>query len=288
MPIFLVLTVSRIKSRNRRFGSPGSTWWLYRVRAWGALRWVSQRWPFCIDSRLKLTKLFTFVFRLCLQCTKPTCATLIHAMKRSRACDNLVALATESSTHIDSGCSFRRTVDDWMPLDGPVYRSKRSRAALDMGKVCGDFATSDMTQDQHTLQFMLDMTDLDGVSSKTSPSLSVLARSSVSNDDSLPLQCNLRENMLQPKKKQRLTEVTNCFNDFNIHDGDVDRLTRAMNHRPQLFPKPQPTRMTETPESRIFRGLCFPRDSRCSKPLNKRQASPFDMSAIMLSISPKR
>ncbi|KAE9238803.1 hypothetical protein PF002_g10546 [Phytophthora fragariae] len=88
--------------------------------------------------------------------------------------------------------------------------------------------------------------------------------------------------MLLRKKKQRIAEITSSFSDFRINDTDAT----------PLMAKPLPVVMMETPETpepRILRGLCFPRESRCIDPLDKRQAQPFDMSAfIMLSVSPKR
>ncbi|ETI31272.1 hypothetical protein F441_21636 [Phytophthora nicotianae CJ01A1] len=212
-------------------------------------------------------------------------------MKRSRACDDLVALAAEASTqNSNSGGTLRGAVDDWTPfVEGPVHRFKRSRAAVDSPSSSGDEADEQERQDRHSLQFMLENDRL-SLSSEVSLSSSAPSSSSVLDDDSLPLRRNSREKMLLRKKKQRVADITNRFNDFVIHD---DVAARTNLHFPTpLLAKPQPMVMMETPETpepRILRGLCFPREARCIDPLDKRQAQPFDMSAfIMLSISPER
>ncbi|CEG37277.1 uncharacterized protein PHALS_04716 [Plasmopara halstedii] len=203
-------------------------------------------------------------------------------MKRSRACDNLVALETSAHSYSTDA------VNDSLALEGPYHRLKRSRAVADKSNTRHDFGFNDITQDQRALQFFLELTDHQCVQPKRTSNLSALSRSQASEFESVPLKRNSRESMLLQKKKQRLAEVTNSFNEFNIHDGEIDKLTSTMHHRSPLIAKPQPFMMTETPETRILRGLCFPRESRCIDPLNKRQAQPFDVSAIMLSISPKR
>ncbi|GMF60781.1 unnamed protein product [Phytophthora fragariaefolia] len=198
-------------------------------------------------------------------------------MKRSRACDDLVALASEASGGCSSYSSQRRGV-------GHTYRFKRSRAAVDSPISSGDEADDQEMQERHSLQFTLEMSDRECLSAEVTLSSSAPSRSSVLDDDSLPLRRNSRENMLLRKKKQRIAEITSSFNNFGIHDEDF---------RPTpLMAKPQPVvvvQTPETPEPRILRGLCFPRESRCIDPLDKRQAQSFDMSAfIMLSISPKQ
>ncbi|POM63636.1 Hypothetical protein PHPALM_20931 [Phytophthora palmivora] len=200
-------------------------------------------------------------------------------MKRSRACDDLVALAAEASEY-STGCALRRDV---AYTDGLTHRLKRSRAAVDSPSTSGDETDDQELQDRRSLQFSLEMNDFGCLGAEVMLSSSAPSCSSVVDDDSLPLRRNSRENMLLRKKKQRLVEVTNSFSEFNIHDkGAVT----------PLLAKSQPVVMVETPETpepRILRGLCFPRESRCIDPLDKRQAQPFDMSAfIMLSISPKR
>ncbi|EEY55975.1 uncharacterized protein PITG_08722 [Phytophthora infestans T30-4] len=220
----------------------------------------------------------------------------VHAMKRSRACDDLVALAAEASTrNSDSECSQRVAVDDWTPfVEGPAHRFKRSRAAVDSPSSSSDEADEKERHDRHALQFMLEVNNRECLSSEVTlrPS-SAPSRSSVLDDDSLPLRRNSREKMLLRKKKQRVVDITNRFNDFGIHDEDLNIATRTKLHFPTpLVAKPQPVVIIETPETpepRILRGLCFPREARCIDPLDKRQAQPFDMSAfIMLSISPER
>ncbi|KAL3665865.1 hypothetical protein V7S43_009289 [Phytophthora oleae] len=214
-------------------------------------------------------------------------------MKRSRACDDLVALAAEASEHSNSsGCALRRGVDAWTPfIDGATNRFKRSRASPSSS---GDEADDQEMQEHHSLQFMLEVNDFECLSAEVTLSSSAPTRSSVLDDDSLPLRRNSRENMLIRKKKQRLAEVTSSFNDFGIHDAGMDARTRTTlhSHPKPMLAKPQPVVMLETPETpepRILRGLCFPREARCIDPLDKRQAQSFDMSAfIMLSISPKR
>lgn len=208
-------------------------------------------------------------------------------MKRSRACDDLVMLAAEASAN--SGCSssssaLRRGVDAWASpfVEGPTHRFKRSRAAVDSPISSGDEADEQELQERHSLQFMLEMNDLECLSAEVTLSSSAPSRSSVLDDDCLPLRRNSRENMLLRKKKQRIAEITSSFSDFRINDTDAT----------PLMAKPLPVVMMETPETpepRILRGLCFPRESRCIDPLDKRQAQPFDMSSfIMLSVSPKR
>lgn len=212
-------------------------------------------------------------------------------MKRSRACDDLVALAAEASTGCSSSSSgaLRRGVDAWGSpfVEGPAHRFKRSRAAEDSPVSSGDEADDQELQERHSLQFTLEMSDLSCLSAEVTLSSSAPSRSSVLDDDSLPLRRNSRENMLLRKKKQRIAEITSSFSDFGVHDEDM-----VHHHPTPLMAKPQPVVMMETPETpepRILRGLCFPRESRCIDPLDKRQAQPFDMSAfIMLSISPKR
>ncbi|OWY97788.1 hypothetical protein PHMEG_00031595 [Phytophthora megakarya] len=192
-------------------------------------------------------------------------------MKRSRACDDLVALAAETSEHSSTASTLRRGVGAWNSvLDSPTHRFKRSRAAVDSPSTSGD-EVDERLHERHSLQFTLELRDLECLNAEVTLSSSAPSRASVLDDD-MPLRRNSRENMLR-KKKQRLAEVTNSFNDFCIQD------------------KPAPVEMEtpETPEPRILRGLCFPRESRCIDPLDKRQAQSFDMSAfIMLSISPKR
>jgi hypothetical protein len=219
-------------------------------------------------------------------------------MKRSRACDDLVALAaTEASACSSTPSSsysgaMRRATDSF----GPVHRFKRSRAAVDSPASSGDETDDQEMQERHSLQFTLELSDLECLSAEVTLSSSAPTRSSVLDDDSLPLRRNSRENMLLRKKKQRLAEVTSSFSDFGIHDEDMDggaaTRTTTRHHPTPLHGKPQPVVMMETPETpepRILHGLCFPRESRCIDPLDKRQAQPFDMSAfIMLSISPKR
>ncbi|KAG6622246.1 uncharacterized protein IUM83_09832 [Phytophthora cinnamomi] len=212
-------------------------------------------------------------------------------MKRSRACDDLVALAADASA-TNSGCvsssALRRGVDAWGSsfVEGPAHRFKRSRAAVDSPVSSGDEADDQELQERHSLQFMLEMNDLECLSAEVTLSSSAPTRSCVLDDDSLPLRRNSRENMLLRKKKQRIAEITSSFSDFGIHDEDM------VHHPTPLMAKPRPMVLMETPETpepRILRGLCFPRESRCIDPLDKRQAQPFDMSAfIMLSISPKR
>ncbi|KAE8972849.1 hypothetical protein PR003_g27363 [Phytophthora rubi] len=206
-------------------------------------------------------------------------------MKRSRACDDLVMLAAETSAN--SGCSssaLRRGVDAWASpfVEGPAHRFKRSRAAVDSPISSGDEADDQELQERHSLQFMLEMNDLECLSAEVTLSSSAPSRSSVLDDDCLQLRRNSRENMLLRKKKQCIAEITSSFSDFRINDTDAT----------PLMAKPLPVVMMETPETpepRILRGLCFPRESRCIDPLDKRQAQPFDMSAfIMLSVSPKR
>ncbi|KAG7375248.1 hypothetical protein PHYPSEUDO_002285 [Phytophthora pseudosyringae] len=216
-------------------------------------------------------------------------------MKRSRACDDLVALAADASAHSSGGgaCALRRGVDAWTPyIEGPTHRFKRSRAAVDSPSSSGDEADD---QERRSLQFMLEMNEnLECLSAEVTLSSSAPSRASISvlDDDSLPLRRNSRENMLLRKKKQRIAEVTSSFNDFGIHDEDRARRTLHSHPTPRLA-RPQAIMETpetpETPETRILRGLCFPRESRCIDPLDKRQTQSFDMSAfIMLSISPKR
>lgn len=216
-------------------------------------------------------------------------------MKRSRACDDLVALAAQASEHSNSsGGALGRGVDAWTPyIEGPTHRFKRSRAAVDSPSSSGDEADDRELQERRSLQFMLEVNDFECLSAEVTLSSSAPMRSSVLDDDSLPLRRNSRENMLIRKKKQRLAEVTSSFNDFGIHDDAMDARTRTTfhSHPKPMLAKTQPVMMEtpETPEPRILRGLCFPREARCIDPLDKRQAQPFDMSAfIMLSISPKR
>ncbi|GMF35246.1 unnamed protein product [Phytophthora lilii] len=209
-------------------------------------------------------------------------------MKRSRACDDLVALAAEASAgHSSSSSGGALRCDAW--TQGPAHRFKRSRAAVDSPGSSGDEADDQELQERHSLQFMLEMNDLECLSAEVTLSSSAPSRSSVLDDDSLPLRRNSRENMLLRKKKQRIAEITSSFSDFAIHDEDMGP---HLHHPTPLLAKPQPVVMMETPETpepRILRGLCFPRESRCIDPLDKRQTQPFDMSAfIMLSISPKR
>ncbi|KAG7397575.1 hypothetical protein PHYBOEH_000508 [Phytophthora boehmeriae] len=183
-------------------------------------------------------------------------------MKRSRACEDLVALAQEAST-ADS-----RAMDAW-----PTHRCKRSRGSpASSGDEADDQELFSLQQDRHSLQFALETSDFaaDALLSCSAP-----ANTCVLDDDILPLRRNSRENMLLRKKKQRIAEITSSFNDFGLQDKEAT---------PQ-----QVVSSPETPEPRILRGLCFPRDSRCIDPLDKRQAQAFDMSAfIMLSVSPKR
>ncbi|KAG6942419.1 hypothetical protein JG688_00018201 [Phytophthora aleatoria] len=215
-------------------------------------------------------------------------------MKRSRACDDLVALAAEASTlSSNSGCTLRGAVDDWTPfVEGPVHRFKRSRATVDSPSSSSDEADNQERQGRHSLQFMLEMNDRECLSSEVTLSSSAPSRSSVLDDDSLPLRRNSREKILLRKKKQRVADITNSFNEFGIHDEDMNVATRTTLHFPTPLLAKRQTMMMETPETpepRILRGLCFPREARCIDPLDKRQAQPFDMPAfIMLSISPKR
>lgn len=209
-------------------------------------------------------------------------------MKRSRACDDLVALAQEAAAaHCSSSFSSLAAHSSFSRADAwqPAHRFKRSRAAVDSPVSSGDEADDQELQERHSLQFSLEMSDLDFRGRAVSPLLSSSApvKASVLDDDRLPLRRNSRENMLLRKKKQRLAEITSSFGDFCIHDDALERPVAA---------KPQPVVLPETPETpepRILRGLCFPREARCIDPLDKRQAQPFDVSAfIMLSISPKR
>lgn len=213
-------------------------------------------------------------------------------MKRSRACDDLVALAAEASEYSSSSAVLRCGVNAWTPfMEGPTHRFKRSRAAVDSPSSSGDETDDQELSERHSLQFTLDMNDLGCLSAEATLSSSAPSRSSVQEDDCLPLRRNSRENMLLRKKKQRIAEITNSFNDFGIHDEDKGA-PRTLRHSMPLLARPQSVvimESPETPEPRILRGLCFPRDSRCIDPLDKRQAQSFDMSAlIMLSISPKR
>ncbi|CAH0518284.1 unnamed protein product [Peronospora belbahrii] len=218
-------------------------------------------------------------------------------MKRSRACDDLVALAAEASNHNNNTSNSSNNssgllqygVDTWTPfIEGPTHRFKRSRA--DVSSCCN---SHDMTHDQgcfesHLLQFPLEMNDLEGFNKEVTWNSSTLSHSSVQDDDCLPLRRNSRENMLLRKKKQRIAEITNSFNDFGIYEDNTSS-TRALRHhstRPQSIVAIE---SPETPEPRILRGLCLARGARCIDPLDKRQAQSFDMSAlIMLSMSPKR
>ncbi|CAI5743414.1 unnamed protein product [Peronospora destructor] len=195
-------------------------------------------------------------------------------MKRSRACDDLVALAAETSDHISElpQCN----VDTWTSfVEGPAtHRLKRPRAAV------SSFSSSSFSnetddyglQKRHALQCALGMNDPEEVT--------------LSDDDSLPLRWNSREKMLLRKKTQRIAEMTKSFNDFSIHDKDA----RTLHHLTPWLTRPQSVELLpETPEPRILRGLCYPRKTRCIDRLDKRQAQPFDMSALrMLSLSSKR
>ncbi|KAJ8524071.1 hypothetical protein ON010_g17047 [Phytophthora cinnamomi] len=83
----------------------------------------------------------------------------LYAMKRSRACDDLVALAADASA-TNSGCvsssALRRGVDAWGSsfVEGPAHRFKRSRAAVDSPVSSGDEADDQELQERHSLQFM--------------------------------------------------------------------------------------------------------------------------------------
>ncbi|KAL4150780.1 hypothetical protein PRNP1_010177 [Phytophthora ramorum] len=207
-------------------------------------------------------------------------------MKRSRACEDLVALAAETCNGSSSNGDSHHA---WTPspfMEGPTHRFKRSRATMDSPSSSGDEADTQEMQERHSLQFTLEMNDMECLSAEVTLSSSAPSRSSVLDDDILPLRRNSRENMLQRKKKQRLAEMTSSFSDFGIHDEDMGAASRLRH-----MAKPQPVVLMEapeTPEPRILRSLCFPRESRCIDPLDKRQAQPFDVSTfIMLSISPR-
>ncbi|TDH66361.1 hypothetical protein CCR75_008007 [Bremia lactucae] len=197
-------------------------------------------------------------------------------MKRSRACNDLVALATEASAHrISTESSLRCAVDDWTPfVEGMHHRCKRSRAAV----ISGDEDSNEPAlHEQHRLQCMVTINDVDLGSADAklrSSSVTCLI-------DSLPLHRTLRENMLSRKKKQRLEEGIRCWSDLAVTDSmAIDQTT--------LRAKPHLTSMAGTPESRILRGLRLHRESRCINQRNKRQVQPFDMTSfIMLSISSK-
>ncbi|RLN87831.1 hypothetical protein BBJ28_00012852 [Nothophytophthora sp. Chile5] len=214
-------------------------------------------------------------------------------MKRSRACEDLVALAEDAA----SASSFRRSPDAWQPfVDGPVNRFKRSRGSAgsrSSDSVSGDEQDELELQERHSLQFMLEMSDLECLSAEVTLSSSAPSASSVLDDDCLPLRRNSREKIWlrkQQQKKQKLAQVTIGMNNVDIRDDDV-AVGLEGDRRPRQFPTTSLVLMEspETPEPRILRGLCFPQKSRCIDPLDKRQAQPFDMSAfIMLSISPKR
>ncbi|CAH0489227.1 unnamed protein product [Peronospora farinosa] len=198
-------------------------------------------------------------------------------MKRSRACDDLVALAAETSDDTSKNSDILHcNQDTWTSfVEGPTtHRLKRSRAA---GSSSSNEAEDQEVQMRDSLQFVLDMKDLE--------EMTMSSTLSVQDDDTLPLRRNSREKMLLQKKKQRITEITSSFKDCSIHDKDA----RNLHHPPSRLTKPEFMETPETPEPRILRGLCYPRKTRCIDPLDKRQAQSFDMSAlIMLSLSPKR
>lgn len=214
-----------------------------------------------------------------------TAATKNHnRMKRSRAYDDLVALAEEAEAHRNDACCAM--LSGWEPFLAPggrLNRFKRSRGAM-----TGAGEDDDGESARHALQFALEMTDMEGpaarsgCSSASSSSASLSSIASDANDDDddvLPLRRNSREHimMLQQQKKQRLHQISNG------EDASAELKLAADDAALALLATP------ETPEARVLRAG-YAREALCIDPLDKCQPPPqFDISAfIMLSISPKR
>lgn len=196
-------------------------------------------------------------------------------MKRSRAYDDLVALAEEA----DMGgrrdpCAA--LLGGWEPLvSGPSHRVKRSRA-------CGASSAMDdedaAAPTRHSLQFSMELPDLEQLSVDVAAPLSSASSSSSSlatadsDDDALPLRRTAREQLIRRQQQKKVV------------------VSSSAPEKPALFSKSAAVLgAPETPESRVLRAG-FARDAQFIEPLDKcHQPQPFDISAfIMLSISPKR
>uniref|UniRef100_M4B5N4 Uncharacterized protein n=1 Tax=Hyaloperonospora arabidopsidis (strain Emoy2) TaxID=559515 RepID=M4B5N4_HYAAE len=208
-------------------------------------------------------------------------------MKRSRACDDLVALAAETSTpHTETRQYDGHT---WpSSLVDTCHGFKRSRASVDS-------PTSNSSNGDEINGFSLHLTvvgDACGYKSLSRRSVSPF-RSSVEvkeleeGDDRLPFRRNLRETMRFRQKKQRVAEITSSFDGFGIHD-DNDAAAKQSSVQSRGYLK-APVEARETSEPRFRRGLCFPHQTGCIDPLDKRQGPSFDLSALIrLSVSRKR
>lgn len=215
-------------------------------------------------------------------------------MKRSRAYDDLVALAEEAeAVRGDACCAL---LGGWEPFPARLGRCKRSRGAM-AGAVDADEDDSEeggaraFPAARHALQFAMELTDAGvgfgvGFGACSTASSSTGSLSSVADgedDDVLPLRRNSREHILlrQQQKKQRRHQVV------AEDDADAGVAMSAVSAMAEDALRGTP----ETPENRVLRAGF----AQCIDPLDKRSPSPspasaaaaFDVSAfVLLSISP--
>ncbi|CAI5727105.1 unnamed protein product [Hyaloperonospora brassicae] len=219
-------------------------------------------------------------------------------MKRSRACDDLVALAAESVAH----CAAPPAHVDatWPPPSSPVelcpHGCKRSRASVDSVPSSSDKNT-DMRRGAVRPRAGVQTIDA-STQNGTQRTWASPVRCSVEATGADAIDSNerhpFRRQILWRKKKknpQRVAEITSSFDGFGLYDtddGDVSHRRRRSNVRALV--RTAPVEAQATTESRFLHGLCPLRSSRCMDPLVKRQGGPsFDLSAlIMLAVSRKR
>uniref|UniRef100_A0AAV1UQ08 Uncharacterized protein n=1 Tax=Peronospora matthiolae TaxID=2874970 RepID=A0AAV1UQ08_9STRA len=208
-------------------------------------------------------------------------------MKRSRACDDLVALAAEPSTP----CTETRPYDVHhtrpSSLVDTCHRFKRSRASVDSNSSSSSYRDEINGFSLH----LTDMGDAWAYKNGSRRSLSPFRSSDEvkdleASDDRFPFRRNLRETMRFRQKKQRVAEITSSFDGFGIHDEDAAAKQSSDRARGCLKASVE---ARETSEPRFLRGLRFPHQTRCIDPLDKRQGPSFDLSALIrLSVSRKR
>jgi hypothetical protein len=206
-------------------------------------------------------------------------------MKRSRAYDDLVALAEEAeAVRGDACCAL---LGGWEPFPARLGRCKRSRGAM-AGAADEDADDSEgdaraFPAARHALQFAMELTDAGlglGSGACSTASSSTGSLSSVADgedDDVLPLRRNSREHILlrQQQKKQRRRQVA-------AGSEAADAAVAGSMAEDALRSTP------ETPEARVLRAGY----AQCIDPLDKCQPSPpaavFDVPAfVLLSISPQ-
>lgn len=186
-------------------------------------------------------------------------------MKRSRAYDDLVALAEEAEVRrSDACCALLRGWEPFLAPAARLQRFKRSRAGCDDTQFAMDLADETTGDDDDA-----------AASGCSSASSSTLSLSSIDDEDDLPLRRNSRENILlrqqQHKQQQMQRQQPSPARRSEPADCDSDAVLGA----------------PETPEARVLRAGFARGDALFMDPLDKR--APFDVAAfLVLSISPQR